>query len=149
MISGMRGRFAARMMAAGLAALALAGCSAFEDEETPPPAAQEPQAQPKVPVEIVENMELGRLYKGYMLTAYARAPGAGYYEPELRPRYGGRPSADGFYEFDFVVRPPEEAVAGSDPARRVRGDVELTTEQLRGVAGVRVWAARGSVEGRF
>lgn len=140
----------ARLTAAALAGFALAGCSS--DEETPAAQAEAQQLTPKVPVQRIESLELGKLYKGYMLTAYALAPSAGYYEPELRQRYGGQPSADGFYEFDFMVRPPDiPGEYGAEPAaaRQIRGDFELSTDDLRGVAGVRVWAASGAVEGRF
>lgn len=140
---------AARLAAAALAGFALSGCS---DDEPPAAQAQAEQIAPKVPVQRIESLELGRLYKGYMLTAYALAPGAGYYEPELRQRYGGQPSADGFYEFDFMVRPPDiPGDYGAEPAsaRQIRGDFELSVDDLRGAAGVRVWSANGALEGRF
>lgn len=136
-----------------LTAATLSGCggSIFGNdvEETAAPEAQLP---PKESVLRIDALELGRLFDGYMLTAYATAPGVGYYQPELRPRYGGGLSADGFYEFDFMVRPPENpAIDPGAPAsaRVVRGDFELPVDKLRGAAGVRVWSATDSVEGRF
>lgn len=134
----------------------LAGCSVlpegpiFDEEKARAEALA--KIPPKIPVDRIETLELGRLYDGYMLTAYAIAPGAGYYQPELKIRYGGRPAADGFYEFDFLVRPPDDPAAFADApltARQMRGDYSLPVEMLRGARGVRVWSARDSVEGRF
>lgn len=132
------------------AALAATGCSTFDDSESDAPV--QPQAAPKVPVDTIENLELGRLYNGYMLTAFGYAPGGGYYEPELRIRYDGRPTVDGFYEFDFLIRAPDDpSLFANSPmqARRVRGDFGLPVDMLRGAVGVRIWSARDSVEGRF
>lgn len=134
------------------AALAVTGCSAFDDSENDASAASQPQAAPKVPVDMIENLELGRLHNGYMLTAFGFAPGGGYYEPELRIRYDGRPTVDGFYEFDFLIRAPDDLSLFANspmPARRVRGDYALPVDMLRGAVGVRIWSARDSVEGRF
>ena len=138
---------------------ALAACSYLPDvdifgDEEQAAAARDPEiALPaKVAVNRIENLELGRLYDGFMLTAFGIAPGTGYYQPELRPRFGGRPGPDGLFEYDFVVRPPADANAGADApitARIVRADLELTPAMLRGARGVRVWSARDSVEGRF
>ena len=138
----------------------LGGCSVlpdvglFEDEPPAAPEVADPEANlpPKVAVRRIENLELGRLYNGFMLTAFGIAPGTGYYQPELRPRYGGQLGPDGLFEYDFVVRPPADTTAGQDApitARVVRADMELTPAMLRGSRGVRVWSARDSVEGRF
>lgn len=139
---------------------ALAACSylpdvgLFDDDEPAAAAAADPDANlpPKVVVNRIENLELGRLYDGFMLTAFGIAPGVGYYQPELRPRFGGRPGPDGMYEYDLVVRPPADPNAGADApitARIVRAETELTPAMLRGSRGVRVWSERDSVEGRF
>ncbi len=139
------------MVLIGCAALALAGCE-FADPivaERPDP---ETLLPPKVAVTRIETLELGRLAEGYVLTAFGDAPGGGYYQPELKLRYGGATAADGFYEFDFLVRPPEDPAkyAGApESARRMRADTALTVQQLRGARGVRVWSASDSVEGRF
>lgn len=138
----------------GMTALGLAACSDGLDdgEDLIPLTAEEEVLPDKVAVQRIETLELGRLYDGYMLAAFGIAPGAGYYQPELAPRFGGRVGPDGFYEFDFVVRPPEDVSAGAaapESARAVRADFELTTEMLRVSRGVRVWSARESVEGRF
>lgn len=106
----------------------------------------------KVPVVRIDNLELGRLFRGYMLIAEGIAPGTGYYDPELRIRYGGELGPDGFYEFDFVAVSPPNPRQGSDApitARLLRGDFELTPRMLRSARGVRVWSSRDSVEGRF
>ena len=89
---------------------ALAACSYLpdiglgDDEEAAAAADPEANLPPKISVNRIENLELGRLYDGFMLTSFGIAPGTGYYEPELRPRYNGRPGPDGLFEFDFVVR---------------------------------------------
>ena len=146
-------------MAAAAATLALSACSylpdlGLSDDEETPAAAVDPEAllPAKVAVRRIENLELGRLFDGYMLTAHAIAPGTGFYAPELRPRYGGQLGPDGFFEYDFVIRPPNDPGAGADApitARLVRADTELTPAMLRAARGVRVWSARDSVEGRF
>ena len=139
------------IVAAFAAALSLSACDMgpmFGDEPTNP----ESLLPPRVAVDRIETLELGRLYGGYVLTAFAVAPGAGYYQPELSIRYEGRPAADGFYEYDFLVRPPENAAAlagAPETARRVRADVAMPIDMLRGARGVRVWSARDSIEGRF
>ncbi|MEX2520174.1 MAG: hypothetical protein WD969_12685 [Paracoccaceae bacterium] len=130
------------------AAMTLGACSTDPDEVS----AGLATLPPKVSVVAIETLELGRLYEGYMLTAFATAPGAGYYQPELRIRYGGRQAVDGFYEYDFLVLPPEnpsEFANAPVAARQVRADIELPVDMLRGAAGVRVWSDRDSVEGRF
>lgn len=137
--------------AALIAPMLLASCDMgpIFDEEKAAAAAALP---PKVPVDRIETLELGRLFDGYALTAFGFAPGAGYFQPELRIRYEGRPAADGFYEYDFVVRPPGDAAAlagAPESARRMRADVEMPVAMLRGARGVRVWSARDSIEGRF
>lgn len=151
-------RFMTSWLTAAALTVAMAGCSylpdmGFSDEEEQA-AVSDPDLNlpPKVAVRRIENLELGRLYDGYMLTAFAVAPGLGYYQPELRPRYGGALGPDGFFEFDFVVRPPEEDAVGAEApvtARVVRADREITPDMLRQSRGVRVWSARDSVEGRF
>jgi hypothetical protein len=142
------------IIAAALSMSAIAGCSYLPDlglteDEAPVAVAALP---PKVPVQRIESLELGRLFNGYMLTAVAIAPGTGYYQPELALRYGGELGPDGFYEYDFVARAPEEQQAGATTpitARYLRADSELTPEMLRSARGVRIWSARDSVEGRF
>ena len=132
-----------RTMIAGSAAFALAACQfaepAFEDPPDP-----ETLLPAKVAVQRIETLELGRLADGYVLTAFGVAPGGGYYQPELRVRYEGATAADGFYEFDFLVRPPdapEAYAAAPEAARRVRADIALTIAELRAARGVRVWSA--------
>lgn len=141
------------IVAALFAALALSACDMgpiFDPEKAE---AERLAALPaKVPVDRIETLELGRLYDGYVLTAFGLAPGAGYYQPELRIRYDGRPAADGFYEYDFIVRPPADAAAlagAPEAARRMRADVTMPVAMLRGARGVRVWSSRDSIEGRF
>lgn len=139
-----------------VAALGLGACSLLPEGPLfdPEKAAAEAAARipPKVLVQSVTSLELGRLYSGYMLTAFAVAPGTGYHQPELRVRNDGTLSTDGFYEFDFVVMPPSDPALGQDlppDARRVRGDFRLTAEILRSARGVRIWSDRESIEGRF
>lgn len=143
------------IMGAIVAATALGACSLLPDgplfDEEKAAAAAAAKLPPKVPVQRIRNLELGRLFNGYMLTAFAEAPGIGYYQPELKIRYNGEQASDGFFEFDFLVRPPGTDVAetGSEAARAVRADFELTPEMLRRAAGVRIWSESDSVEGRF
>lgn len=137
-----------------LVVLGLSACSTIDeltDTEESTIAAATPEIE-KSPVVRIESLELGRLYRGYMLIATGVAPGTGYYLPELRIRYGGELGPDGFYEFDFVAAAPDDPSAGSSApvtARILRGDYELTPLMLRSARGVRVWSSRDSVEGRF
>lgn len=147
---------AAKTAVAAAAVLALAGCEDvgalldFESDRDAEVAA--PVGPPKVSVVRIDELELGRLFSGFMLTAVGVAPALGYYAPELRPRFGGELGPDGFYEFDFVAAAPPEPVqsdVSGIAARRIRADFEITPEMLRAARGVRVWSARGNVEGRF
>ena len=134
----------------------LSACSTIEDltgsgDSETSVAERAPEIE-KTPVVRIESLELGRLFRGYMLIANGVAPGTGYYLPELRIRYGGELGSDGFYEFDFVAAAPENPNQGSDApvtARLLRGDFELSPLMLRSARGVRVWSSRDSVEGRF
>lgn len=136
-------------------ALGLGACSTIDDltgsDETAAAAAEALEID-KTPVVRVESLELGRLFRGYMLIATGVAPGTGYYQPELRIRYGGELGPDGFYEFDFVAAAPDDPTQGANApvtARMLRGDFELSPAMLRTARGVRVWSSRDSVEGRF
>ena len=148
-------RTTAALLAPMFFALGLAGCSTIEDltgsdDETT--AAAEAAEIEKFPVVRIESLELGRLFRGYMLIATGVAPGTGYHQPELRIRYGGELGPDGFYEFDFVAAAPDDPAQGANApvtARILRGDFELSPAMLRSARGVRVWSSRDSVEGRF
>ena len=135
-------------------ALGLGACSTIEDltGTDEPAAAAEAAEVVKTPVVRIESLELGRLFRGYMLIATGVAPSTGYHQPELRIRYGGELGPDGFYEFDFVAAAPDDPTQGANApisARMLRGDFELSPTMLRTARGVRVWSARDSVEGRF
>lgn len=148
-------RIPAALLFPMLVAFGLSACSTIEDltgsDDTTASVAQAPEVA-KVPVVRIESLELGRLFRGYMLIANGVAPGTGYHQPELRIRYGGELGPDGFYEFDFVAVAPDDATQGANApvtARTLRGDYELTPLMLRSARGVRVWSSRDSVEGRF
>lgn len=114
--------------------------------------AERSEGPPPQTASRIDSLELGRLHRGYMLTAIGLAPGLGYWDPALVIRYNGELAPDGFYEFDLVARPPYEAVESENTpitARRIRGDYEITPEMLRSARGVRVWSERDNVEGRF
>ncbi len=138
-----------------LVAFGLSACSTIEDltgSDDPEPTATQAPEIAKEPVVRIESLELGRLFRGYMLIATGVAPGTGYHLPELRIRYGGELGPDGFYEFDFVAAAPDDTSQGANApvtARLLRGDYELTPLMLRSARGVRVWSSRDSVEGRF
>ncbi|MEM7269304.1 MAG: hypothetical protein AAF401_08625 [Pseudomonadota bacterium] len=145
----------AALVFAVIGALSVAGCSAFDEPlftEESISGSDEVATLAKSPVVRIDSLELGRLYRGYMLTATGVAPGVGYFAPELRIRYGGELGPDGFFEFDFVAASPADPNAGRDApitARVLRGDFQLSPEMLRAARGVRVWSSRDSVEGRF
>ena len=147
---------AAKTAVALAAAFALAGCedvgALLDFESSEETAVAAPVGPPKDSVVRIDELELGRLFSGFMLTAVGVAPGLGYFAPELRPRFGGELGPDGFYEFDFVAAAPPEPVksdVSGIAARRIRADFEITPDMLRAARGVRVWSARGNVEGRF
>lgn len=134
--------------------IGLSGCSylGLSDDDDSIAAGTDLTEAPKVSVQRIENLELGRLFDGFMLSAVAIAPGTGYYEPELRVRYGGQLGPDGFFEYDFVARAPDDPSTGANApitARYIRADTELSTDMLRAARGVRIWSERDSVEGRF
>lgn len=149
-------RNSAALLFSLLVAVGLGACSTIEDltgsEDEATVAAAEAAEIEKFPVVRIESLELGRLFRGYMLTATGVAPGTGYYLPELRIRYGGELGPDGFYEFDLVAAAPDDPNSGANApvtARLLRGDYELSPLMLRTARGVRVWSSRDSVEGRF
>ena len=122
------------------------------DEEIRESVKKRQEGPPAQSASRIDNLELGRLHRGYMLTAIGLAPGLGYWDPKLVIRYNGELAPDGFYEFDLVARPPyvqEGSENAPITARRIRGDYEITPEMLRSARGVRVWSARDSVEGQF
>ncbi len=139
-----------------LVALGLGACSTIEgltgSGESGTVVVERASEIEKTPVVRIESLELGRLFRGYMLISTGIAPGTGYYLPELRIRYGGELGPDGFYEFDFVAAAPDDPSQGANApvtARLLRGDYELSPLMLRSARGVRVWSSRDSVEGRF
>ncbi|MGB0411975.1 MAG: hypothetical protein ACPGFA_10335 [Pikeienuella sp.] len=145
------------MTVAIAACLGLGACQTIDElagleEEVKESIAKVEEGPPAQSVSRIDTLELGRLHRGYMLTAIGLAPGLGYWDPKLVIRYNGELAPDGFYEFDLVARPPYEPIGNDQapiPARRVRGDFEITPEMLRSARGVRVWSERDNVEGRF
>ncbi len=148
-------RITAALTATVILGFGLTACSTVDDVFGGAPnsgiIAEEAPVVEKTPVVRIESLELGKLFRGYMLTATGVAPGTGFYEPELRIRYGGELGPDGFYEFDFVAIAPDDAQGANAPitARLLRSDFELPPAMLRSARGVRVWSSRDSVEGRF
>lgn len=148
-------RITAALFVPMIVAFGLGACSTIEDltgSDEPSTATAEAPEVIKTPVVRIESLELGRLFRGYMLIATGVAPGTGYHQPELRIRYGGELGPDGFYEFDFVAAAPDDPAQGANApvtARILRGDFELSPQMLRSARGVRVWSSRDSVEGRF
>ena len=100
-------RITAALTATVILGFGLTACSTVDDVFGGAPnsgiIAEEAPVVEKTPVVRIESLELGKLFRGYMLTATGVAPGTGFYEPELRIRYGGELGPDGFYEFDFVA----------------------------------------------
>lgn len=141
------------------APLALASCGVFRDfptiwggesqAEKEKEAAVEQARSVQVPVESVEGVEIGRMSNGFLITAYGTAPGLGYSKPELRPRRGGAPGADGYIEYDFVATEPPagfDMPEGTAGARALRADLPVPASALRGAAGIRVLALHGGAQ---
>lgn len=129
----------------------LAGCSLFggDDEEAIVEDTEIVATENKVPVQSVAKVEIGRTRDGYLISAFGTAPGLGYGAPELRVRRGGQPAADGFVEFDFIAARPANAddlPPGTTRARAIRADYAVVTQQLRGIAGIRVLALSGGAQ---
>jgi len=135
----------------------LPGCSllGLEEEEPDGPFVEEaPDGTTLVrePVVSVERIEIGRTASGLALSAFGVAPGIGYARPVLVPRRDGAPGRDGVLDFDFLATPPDpgrELGQGSLDARRLRADILLDANRLRGARGLRVHALSGGVEMRF
>lgn len=146
-----------RRSALGVIALAaVPGCTWFggdEDEEIPEPEAPEGlAARGREPVERIERVELGRTATGLALTAFGLAPGLGYARPRLVPRREGRPSQDGYLEFDMLAIPPDpdrDLPRGEPSARRLRADILLSNDELEGLRGLRVFALEGGQQLSF
>jgi hypothetical protein len=111
-------------------------------------AVQEARTTP-VPVQAVQNVEIGRTRDGFLITAFGTAPGLGYSLPRLRPRRDGAPGIDGYVEYDFVASEPPagfDLPPGTARTRTLRADLPVKATQLRGAAGIRVLALRGGAQ---
>lgn len=106
----------------------------------------------KVPMMTIRALEVGRTSNGILLTAFGTAPGPGYSVPGLRVRRSGQLSADGYVEFDFVAAEPApglEQPPANERNIQVRADLPIDLGDLRGAAGVRVFALRGQAQVNF
>ncbi|MEM9782360.1 MAG: hypothetical protein AAF899_07785 [Pseudomonadota bacterium] len=152
-------RIVAMLGAALLLSATLSGCSLFRDDEEEAAAARaaaeaEAEAGPDrpVPVDVVSEIEIGRLTDGIVITAFGVAPSAGFATPELAARRAGAPGPDGFVEFDLLAVPPDpsfEMPQGSVRVREIRADQLLRIDSLQGIAGIRIHALRNFRELRF
>ena len=139
---------------AATALLALGGCSVFSSEKDPEVLAEEQAAAAAryEPVQTVLDIEIGRTRNGYVITSRGFAPGLGFGAPELRARRQGKPGSDGFIDYDFVAQAPDPSLglgAGALPARAVRADLQVTLDDLKGAAGIRVHGISGGVQLQF
>lgn len=138
-----------------VAALALGGCdiqtiwggeSAAQEAER---VAVAEARSVQVPIQSVHAIEIGRTRDGFLVTAHGTAPGLGYAQPTLRPRRGGAPGIDGYIEYDFVATEPPvgfDLPPGTAQTRRIRADLPVSANVLRGVAGVRVMGLQGGAQ---
>lgn len=133
------------------AAVALAACA---DEPAPPTAEDMDETGVKQVVARVERLEIGRVHKGFILTAYAQADGIGWSRPQLRPRTGAV-GPDGYFEFDFVASPapPPMPKGGKPPpppppglTQNLRADTPVSDALLENARGVRVFGALAGAE---
>lgn len=145
-----------RWVLAGVAAALLGGCSIFGgndgEDETLEARTQAPQERPREPVIEVERVEIGQTRDGIALTAFGIAPGLGYGRPRLVARRGGAPAEDGYLDFDFFVTPPDPSLAlgqGERSARRVRVDLIVPNDRLRGRSGIRIHGVETGVRVPF
>lgn len=134
------------------AALALSGCSSlnpFSEEENVDETGV-PSGPERVQMNSVDKLELGRVYRGYMLSVEGTAPSVGHFDSLLTPR-GTGVASDGFLEFDLVAQPPFDPPirAGTSVQLRIRADVELTEEQIKSAAGIRVYSLSNALERQF
>jgi len=150
---------------AGLIAAGLSGCSTgtfLDDADTLIGAESEAERerreqgqrvrQNKVPMQSVRRVEIGRTRDGYLITAFGTAPGLGYSLPELRPRRGGSPAADGFIEYDFVASEPVpdfQLPPGNTRTRAIRADLAVRRRDFQGARGVRVLTLGGGIQVPF
>lgn len=146
-------RRTAALVTAVAVLLSLTGCSLFKSNDSKKTEAQAAAAAPTyLPVESVNNIEIGRTRNGIAVTAYGIAPGLGFGGAELRPRRDGRPGADGLLDFDFVARAPDARFnlgEGDLTARAIRADILLSPGQLAGAQGMRIHAATGGLQVAF
>lgn len=143
----------ARIAVVVIAVLSLGGCSLFDsDEEEAAAADQVISSEIYAPVEVVRKIEIGRTRSGFAITAHGTAPGLGFSTPELRPRRQGRPGPDGFLDFDFVARAPDPGFnlgLGTESARAVRADLQVSAGDLRGAVGIRIHGVSGGLQMPF
>ncbi len=136
-----------RRFLALLAVTLAAGC--IEASGPAPGLTAKPPAEPeKEMIQRVGQLEIGRTFDGFNLTAFGLTDSIGWRQPELRTR-GPVPGPDGFIELDFVARPPAQAQPGPIPVRAVRADIAFDAATMRQATGVRVYARDGAVQGVF
>lgn len=142
-----------------LAAAVLAGCGSSASDYVPRISVLAPSKPPeekaplvvadavKRPVAQITGLELGRMVRGRLLTAYGIAPAGGWFQPELRPLNDGAPSPDGFLEFEFMAAPPDLNGGVGQPGlpeeqRRIRADRMIRDSVAAGAVGVRVFSVK-------
>lgn len=142
------------------AAMTLAACETISEytpsvrvltpsEEPAPPVAR--QMVIKDPVLTADGMEIGVMFDGYAIAVFGVAPTTGWYQPELRARNGGAPTAEGVMEYDFFAADPARndgvaGVAGTAEDRRVRADVFIDRATANSVRAIRIFGTAGVYE---
>jgi len=133
------------------AAAALTACA---DEPAPPTVEDMDEVGAKQVVARVARLEIGRVHKGFILTAYAEADGVGWSRPQLRP-HTGMVGPDGYFEFDFVASPaaPPKPKGGKLPpplppglTQKLRADTPVSDALLQNARGVRVFGVQAGAE---
>jgi hypothetical protein len=136
-------RLVLTLAAPAVVVAALGACD--RDEPAPPPQPLVPAAPARGVAMRIDDIEIGRTFDGYAISATGTFTGRGWTLPGLRIRDEEGLGPDGYLDLELTAQVPP-TVAPAEGETRMTGHALVRNAQVAGAKGVRVGAWSGSEE---